>query len=796
MSKRIQTLIGILLLYVPNGPMAQERGPAGIERKDSVAMEVKKLGMEDIRPFERERDKIKIISGSRFAIAAGELPFTTHVITKEEIRENGYETLVDALKMAPGIFTSQPGSAIEGETFLMRGLLGNAYTKILINDIPVKPAFVAGMPIGAQLPVREAERIEIIYGAGASLYGADASAGVINIITRQSERPVYMQADLSVGAGQYSSASVMFGGKWGRDKNILHYFAYGSNVLYNDRYLKRNFFSNYNPDRYPWLSDSLPDLSILPNYQENTVGLPLINNTPHLSRKFGLYLQFKRITLSVETMTRRDHSSTGLNPAAVSYANPLTYTGETIQRINLNFFKEKKNRNQKTDITFTRYLLDRNSSFNWVQPIFGIELMNVAKVRANLTTPDDSTRYLSIYQDLYKKYLSGTRYLFAGSNELRIEHVRNYQVLKRSSLTIGGNFRSAGGMPLTQFMRRPLADECANFLSLSPCDARSWPDDLLPFIPKLTGRLEGNFFGQWFYSGTKLNMALGFNYSSIINTSNINWEKVWLPRVAALYKVNDRINIRSSWGRSYRAPGAYYESNTYLFTSDTLQPVVSRPFTKSGYKGLKAETATSWESGIRYLTDRKIDFDLTWFFSQTRNLISFGTNRIANNPDNYTSVLGYRNASGSVIKYNGGQLTAHLSVNEKMEGLYIYSWIKSGLTKSGFDFDFFATQYTARIHQMRLVFRPFPTSTLILDVRGVRRIGETNPNFTVPDTRFITFDLVGRYAFTDQLETYFKINNLTNKIYPGLPATRTPDDLRSNQQFGIFARIGMNYYIE
>ena len=73
-------------------------------------------------------------------------------------RINGYLTLTDVLKRLPGIRVSQPGSALEGETFLMRGLLGNAYAKILINDLPIKPFLVSGMPIGAQLPIREAYR--------------------------------------------------------------------------------------------------------------------------------------------------------------------------------------------------------------------------------------------------------------------------------------------------------------------------------------------------------------------------------------------------------------------------------------------------------------------------------------------------------------------------------------------------------------------------------------------------------------------------------------------------------------
>ena len=44
---------------------------------------------------------------------------------------------------------------------------------------PVRPSVVGAMPIGSQLPIRQAERIEVIYGPAATIYGADAASGVI-----------------------------------------------------------------------------------------------------------------------------------------------------------------------------------------------------------------------------------------------------------------------------------------------------------------------------------------------------------------------------------------------------------------------------------------------------------------------------------------------------------------------------------------------------------------------------------------------------------------------------------------
>jgi len=153
-------------------------------QQDSLFLELDELGIDDLRGIQAKGQNQQMITGGRFLQNQDEIPFTTFVITKEEILDNGYTTLVDVMKSLPGIRVSQPGSGQDGETFMIRGLLGNSHMKILLNDSPIKPSIVKGMPIGAQLPIRQAERIEVIFGPAAVLYGADASAGVINIITK------------------------------------------------------------------------------------------------------------------------------------------------------------------------------------------------------------------------------------------------------------------------------------------------------------------------------------------------------------------------------------------------------------------------------------------------------------------------------------------------------------------------------------------------------------------------------------------------------------------------------------
>lgn len=756
------------------------------QQSDSLLLNPEKLDEGDIYiPLESEDKNIKIISGSRFPIAAADLPYSTHVITREEIRRNGYETLVDALKMVPGIRVSQPGSATEGETFLMRGLLGNTYTKILINDVPVKPAFVASMPIGAQLPIKEAERIEIIFGAGAALYGSDAAAGVINIITRESDKPVFMQADLSVGGGVYSGVNVMFGGRLGRDKRIFKYFAYGSNTLFERRNIFYDKDYNYKPSTYT--TDTA--YAYFPNYG-GTLDNPILTNTPHLSRKFGFNIKYKRLTLSAETMYRRDHSSLGHNPVAYSYRNPQTYTGEAILKFNLNIYKDKEKKNRKTDFTYIRYNLDSRSSVLPVQNNLALMLENAAKARS-LSTGGGTT--LENFTKFYNRYLNGLRYMYGHSDEFRFEHVRNYRLFKFVTLTAGLNQKAAFGRPFTPYLSRPVSESNHKLISLF--DNGLETDSITFTLPsEATFYNESNIFGQLFYNYKKFNLAAGLNYAGYIVSpgDSINRYRNISPRVAGLWKITEDVNLRSSWGTAFRAPNPYYQSVSYQILSST-SPVLVRSAAP-----ISPEKTTSWESGVRWKTESgKIGAELIWFLNKTERLLRYNKLEFLPPGDSvYGGLLGYNNFETTSIRYTGGQFAIFFKNEKTTDGLISYSWLnykKQDLnTLEAFDI---TRPPSGSMFQWRQTIYPGDKTTVIVDLIRYKDLAQKGGQN--PDMKFWTFDIVCRYKFTERFDAYFKIVNLFNKHYSGILPDGDPADLlHYNPQSGFFLRLGMNYNIE
>ncbi|MEO6759410.1 MAG: TonB-dependent receptor plug domain-containing protein, partial [Saprospiraceae bacterium] len=308
------------------------------------------------------------ISATRGLEEVDQLPWSVWVITAEDIQRYGMVTLGDVLKAAPGIRVSSSGNALEGEKFLVRGLSGNKYVKVLINDVPIKPTVATGMSIGAQLPIRQAERIEVLYGPASSIYGGDACAGVVNIILKESERPVFTSADISFGGDGYNSLDVMCGGKLGKDKKIFRFSVYGSSTL---RERTDIFYDQkpYNLDTYlpPGLGASLYRQN--PNFlpADTTVGnLPKTAPAGHESRMFGISLNYRSLHFNYLRMGRSDYSSLGLNPLALSWSNPSDRLIERTETYSLNFQHTRRHWVSNTSLSVLNYRISNTSTTTYI----------------------------------------------------------------------------------------------------------------------------------------------------------------------------------------------------------------------------------------------------------------------------------------------------------------------------------------------------------------------------------------------------------------------------------------------
>lgn len=112
----------------------------------------------------------------------------TSVITAEQIKSMGATELHEVLETVPGVHASLQQDTYD-YSYSMRGIRNtqNSQVLMLLNGIRITTPFSGTLMTGTELPIEAIQRVEVIRGPGSALYGADAFAGVINIITKKTE---------------------------------------------------------------------------------------------------------------------------------------------------------------------------------------------------------------------------------------------------------------------------------------------------------------------------------------------------------------------------------------------------------------------------------------------------------------------------------------------------------------------------------------------------------------------------------------------------------------------------------
>lgn len=126
--------------------------------------------------------KETVVTATRTARTADELMQSVDVLTRSEIAQLNAPSMMDLLAMLPGISVSRAGGPGKTTSIYMRGANAD-HVLVLVNGVRASSATLGEFDWNAFQP-EQVERIEVVRGPLASLYGSDAIAGVIQIFTR------------------------------------------------------------------------------------------------------------------------------------------------------------------------------------------------------------------------------------------------------------------------------------------------------------------------------------------------------------------------------------------------------------------------------------------------------------------------------------------------------------------------------------------------------------------------------------------------------------------------------------
>jgi len=198
--------VALVVALLPCSGMAQTPGPTTLTALQNLkALSIEELMTIDVTTASRSEARIESTAA---AVA---------VVTRDDIRRSGATTIADALLLADGVNVSRFNNGTWAIT--SRGFNQNAANKLLVmvdGRTEYSPLFTGVFWNTLDYVLEDIERIEVIRGPGAVLWGANAVNGVVNIITRSARDTTGTFTSLSAGNESNGIAEFRYGAAPGR----------------------------------------------------------------------------------------------------------------------------------------------------------------------------------------------------------------------------------------------------------------------------------------------------------------------------------------------------------------------------------------------------------------------------------------------------------------------------------------------------------------------------------------------------------------------------------------------------
>lgn len=234
-------------------------GTASAQAPDDNFPDVTAISLEDLM-------NLKVTSVSKRTQKLADAAAAVFVITQEDIRRSGATSIPEALRMVPGLEVARID--VNKWAISSRGFNGRFANKllVLIDGRSVYTPLFSGVYWNMQdVMLEDVDRIEVIRGPGATLWGANAVNGVINIITKPAESTQSGVVTAGGGTEERASGGLRYGGKL--DQNTYYrayakYFNWGPSVDATGRNASDGWDALRSGFRMDWKSPRADSLTV------------------------------------------------------------------------------------------------------------------------------------------------------------------------------------------------------------------------------------------------------------------------------------------------------------------------------------------------------------------------------------------------------------------------------------------------------------------------------------------------------------------------------------------------------
>lgn len=520
------------------------------------------------------QEMISIATGQKQPV--GKAPAVASVITAENIKAMGATDLDEVLETVPGLHVARSNQGYS-PLYTFRGIYSsfNSQVLVLINGIPITNVYLGNRNLmWGGMPVQAISRIEVVRGPGSAVYGAEAFAGVVNIITKSAQDINGTELGGRIGSFDTYDGWALHGDTWAG-------FDVAAMLEYHDTAGPKSIIDS---DLQSQLDSALgTNASLAPgpvNLQRNNLDarLDLSRGNWHFHGGMQRRSNLGNGAGIAQALDPNNRYASDRWNADLSYENP-NFTDNWNVKAQVSYL----NANQEVQKNLT--LLPPGT----VLPIGADGNINFANPLGLAAFPNGYIGNPEIYEHHVRTGLSG---IYSGFDKhaIRVGAGFNYSTLYKAAVSQNFGIDPRTGTPIPFLAGPPLIDVSDTSSTFLPSKDRK---NFYSFIQD-----EWKFANDWaLTAGARYD-----NYSDFGNTVN--------PRAALVWETRYDLTTKLMYGSAFRAP------------SFAEMYVINNPVAL-GNPSLKPETIDTLELAFDYRPNDRLRLGMNLFNYWWKDIIRF-----------------------------------------------------------------------------------------------------------------------------------------------------------------------------
>ncbi|MCB0706254.1 MAG: TonB-dependent receptor [Saprospiraceae bacterium] len=238
-----------------------------------------------------------VISENRLEIPFSELSNSVEVITAKQIEAMPGQSLADILHYVSGVDVRQRGiHGVQADISIRGGTFDQ--TLILLNGVKLSDSQTGHHAFNLPVDMQNIERIEVLKGPGARVYGQNAFAGAINIVTKNPEQAF---VNIELQGGQYQTGGLHISASVPKI-NFKQYFSFGKDFSQGYRYNTDYDINNaFYQTSFKYINT---EISLIAGYTEREFGANGFYASPSFADQYE-EIQTSLVSLELKHQTRK-----------------------------------------------------------------------------------------------------------------------------------------------------------------------------------------------------------------------------------------------------------------------------------------------------------------------------------------------------------------------------------------------------------------------------------------------------------------------------------------------------------